>query len=75
MRMIPGQELKLKVYMKKGTGANHSRWCPVAACAHQLLEENKIRLKFETINDTKAVEIVKEALDTLEKRLESINLS
>ena len=74
MKMMTGQELKLKVYFKKGKGSIHSRWCPIAACSHYIDDKdpNIIHFKFEMINDTDPIEVMKNAITNLQHKLEKI---
>ena len=74
MKMMPGQELKLKVYFKKGKGSMHSRWCPIAACSHFIdnNDPNIIHFKFEMINDTDPIDVMKNAILNLNQKLEKL---
>lgn len=74
MKMMIGQELKLKVHFKKGNGSIHSRWCPIAACSHYIDDNDPslIHFKFEMINDTDPIEVMKNAFLNLNKKLENL---
>ena len=68
--MIQGQELRLRVHFRKSSGQEHARFCPVAACAHKLLEDGSVRLSFETIHDVSPVEILRDALAKLSTKVD-----
>lgn len=69
MRIIPGQELKLRVHFEQNCGATHSRWCPIAACSHFLNDDNTVQFKFEVINDMCPLHIMKDAFLNLHTKL------
>lgn len=65
MRMIEDQALHIKVKFKKSNGAEHSRFCPVAACTHVELPDGSVKLSFECINDVSPVYVMKDALSSI----------
>jgi hypothetical protein len=74
MKMIEGQELKCKIHFGKGSGKVHSRFCPIAACAH-FLKDDVIHFKFEVINDIDPLQILKKSVQNLSNRLEHLQNS
>ena len=64
-KLRPGEEINLKAFVKKGTGKEHAKWCPVSCVGYQTeyLENESIRITMviESVGGLSAAEILRQA--------------
>lgn len=69
IKLIDEQAVDIEIFFTKGKGSEHAKFSPVAAVAYEI--DNKIiHMAFESINGETPVKHLKEALQSLNERLE-----
>ena len=66
IKVVKGQELKIKAIAKKGIGYDHSKWSPVCTCFFQVVDEG-ILFHVETVGSLDPVEVVYKAINIFHK--------
>jgi DNA-directed RNA polymerase subunit D len=71
VELAPGQKIKLEAYARLGRGTEHSKWnsATISVLTQGGNAEEHI-LTVETVGNLKAGEVIRQAIDELEKRLD-----
>lgn len=66
LKLKYGEEINLKAFVKKGTGKEHAKWCPVSSISYntQYLDDDKviITMAIEAVGSLSAKEILTQGL-------------
>ena len=60
VRLYKGEKLKLKAFIKKGTGKEHAKWCPVSVIGYNF-DNNRVIMVIESVGGMSSEEILKQA--------------
>ena len=76
-KLRPGDEINLKAFVKKGTGKEHAKWCPVSCIGYntqyQENEKVKITMVIESLGGLTSKEILQQALSLVDVPRPTLN--